>query len=200
MQLTKNTVWMGGGVTALLVSLAALAQVGCSDSSTSAAAADASADTSLGTVEGGPPIGVPIAVCTGCQVCGGVLGSPTTGISYCTLNCDSGADCPTGTACVANQTSTILRNECIRTCTSAADCTAPFVCRSDLSTPGSYCWTPYPPPAGADSGTPADAGDASVADAGSPADTGAPPDAGAPADTGAPDSALTDGGDAGDGG
>jgi hypothetical protein len=199
MELTKNTVWIGGGLTALLVSLAALAQSGCSDSSSSSTPADASADSSMLTEAAfdgpTPPLGVPVKDCTGCPVCGGVLGSPTTGISYCTQNCDAGSDCPMGTACVANQTSSILPMECIQSCTTSADCTAPFICRSDLSTPGSYCWTPFPPPAVQDSGTPVDAGDAGVSDA-SPTDTGAP------ADTGSPDGAPTDAatGDAADGG
>ncbi len=197
MELTNNKAWFGGGLTALLVTLAALAQGGCSDSST-ATPADASADSSNADAQGeagpAPPLGVPVSSCAGCPVCGGVLGSPTAGITYCTQNCDAGSDCPTGTACVPNQTSKFLLNECIRTCTSDTDCTAPFICRSDLVSPGSFCWSPYPAPASTqpDSGTTADAGDAGGPDAQTP-DTGAPVEAG-------PDGALTDAGDAGDGG
>jgi hypothetical protein len=195
MELTRKS-RIGGGLTALLVSLAAFAQSACS-SDDSSSPGDASADSSMqaeAAFDGpAPPLGVPVSSCAGCPVCGGVLGSPTTGITYCTENCDAGSDCPTGTACVPNQTSSLLRNECIRTCTSNADCTAPFICRSDLVSPGSFCWSPYPAPATSmpDSGTATDAGDAGTVDSGTPADTGAP-DAG-------PDSGPTDAGDAGDG-
>jgi hypothetical protein len=194
MELTRNQSRIGGGLTALLVSLAAIAQSACS-SDDSSNPGDASADSSMqveAAVDAGPPppLGVPVSSCAGCPVCGGVLGSPTTGITYCTQNCDAGTDCPTGLACVPNQTSMFLRNECIRTCTSNADCTAPFICRSDLVSPGSFCWSPYPTPATPtmpmpDAGTAADA-----ADGAPPADTGAP-DAG--------DGAPSDAGDAGDG-
>jgi hypothetical protein len=197
MVITLKKASLGWGLGGLVVSLFALGPSGCSSDSASPTGGDASmADVQAdGAVDDGPPppLGVPLPTCTGCPVCGGVLGSPTTGISYCTKDCTSNTDCPTGTACVANTNSpTVLDMQCIKTCASNSDCTAPFICRSDLGTPGSYCWSPFPAP---DGGTTTDAGNA-VPDAGV-AETGAPPaeagtDAGAPADA-----ATTDAGDGG---
>jgi hypothetical protein len=174
---------LGRALTGLLVSLFALGAGGCSSTSDAPSGSDASADVQADVVvDAGPPppLGVPVPSCAGCPVCDGILGSPTTGIFFCTKDCTA-ADCPTGTACVANPSSTLLDKECLATCTSDGDCVAPFICRSDVpGSSGSYCWTPYPPPveAGAPDAGPADSG---------PSDTGAPV-----ADTGAPDSAVTD--------
>ena len=44
----------------------------------------------------------------------------------------------------------LLSNNCIKTCTGDTDCTAPFICRSDVGTTGTNaCWSPYPPIGGA---------------------------------------------------
>jgi hypothetical protein len=191
---------LGWGVGGLVLSVCALAATGCSSSSAGPSGADASLDA---PVEAGPtpPLGVPVASCAGCPVCGGVLGSATKGITYCTQDCTTNTDCPSGTGCVVNSTSPGLSNECLKTCTSDSDCTGfddpdtgapPFVCRSDLATPGSFCWSPYPPP---DAGLVVDAGGDAAAEAG-PADAATPPsDTGAPADSGA-DAALSDAADA----
>jgi hypothetical protein len=125
------------------------------------------------------------------------------GITYCTQTCKASADCPTGTACVANTTSSkILDMNCLKTCTGDSDCKSPFICRSDLPTPGNYCWSPYPPPSAG--GQDAAVVDAGAAETGSPADSGAQPDSGASPDSGAPpdSGALPDAAppDAGDGG
>jgi hypothetical protein len=192
----KNGI-LGWGGSLVIASLCTFAQSGCSDSSSApsggdASTADVQADVEIdGMAEAGPPppLGVPVATCEGCPVCGGVLGSATTGISYCTKTCTATADCPAGTACVMNTTSaTLLDMQCIKTCTSSADCTAPFICRSDLLTPGSYCWSPFPAPlsgAGMDAAAP----DSGLADTGAPPeDTGASSEAGAAPD-GGPDAA-----------
>lgn len=197
MVITLKKSSLGWGLGGLVVSLFVLGPSGCSSDSGSPSGGDAStADVQADVmVEAGPPppLGVPLTTCAGCRVCAGVLGSPTTGISYCTKDCTTTADCPTGTACVANTTSaTLLDMQCIKTCTSNSDCGAPFICRSDLSTPGSYCWSPFPPPGAAGP----DAGDAAVADTGV-VETGAPTEAGTP-DSGAPD--AQSGADAADGG
>ena len=138
---------------------------GCSSSSNSpVASSDASTDG-----EAGPPspLGVPVSSCAGCTVCGGVLGSPTTGITYCTADCTTDTDCPSGTACTATpSSSSSLSNECLKTCTSNTDCTSPFVCRSDLPTPGSFCWSPYPPPSDAGPDAAPEAGAVATGDAG----------------------------------
>ena len=190
MEFTKNQVRVGGGLAALMMSLAALAQSGCS--SDNSAAADGGTDSSTeASAEAGPPapLGVPLPTCSiaNCAVCAGVLGSPDAGITYCTQDCDSGADCPMGLACVANPTSSFLNNQCIKTCTSNADCTAPFVCRSDLKTPGSYCFSPFPAPGtGQDSGTP-------VPDGGTPTPDAAPDTGSSTPDSGPPDAgSITD--------
>jgi hypothetical protein len=179
---------LGWGLAGLLVSLLALGASGCSSTSDAPSGSDASADVQADVqadvvVDAGPPppLGVPVSSCAGCPVCDGILGSATTGIFFCTKDCTAATDCPTGTTCVANPSSSLLDDECLATCTSDSDCVAPFICRSDLpGTPGSFCWTPYPPPseAGAPDAGPADSG---------PADTGAPA-----ADAGVPDSAITD--------
>ena len=202
--ITKNTSlgWGLGGLVASLIAFVSLGQSGCSDSSAAPSGTDAAADAvddvqADALVEAGPPppLGVPTASCAGCPVCGGVLGSPTTGISYCTIDCTTSTDCPTGTACVANTSTSLLSNECLATCTTSADCTAPFICRADLSTPGSYCWSPYPAPDGSVTPFPdASVSDAGVSDAGTPADTGAPSEAGVS------DASPSDASDAGDGG
>jgi hypothetical protein len=188
---------LGSGI-AGLVAFVALAQGGCSDSSAGPSGTDAAA---LGDVQGDvqveagppPPLGVPVMSCAGCPVCGGVLGSPTSGIRYCTQDCSTSADCPTGTACTANTTASVLPSECLKTCAADTDCTAPFICRSDLGTPGSFCWSPYPPVGSRTS----DAGDASVLDAGV-SDTGTPPpDTGTPPDAGASDASASDASDGG---
>jgi hypothetical protein len=167
-------------LSAVAVAVAGLAGAGCSASSGAPASnLDASADTS--TFDGpAPPLGVPVSSCNGCPVCGGVLASPTTGITYCTQDCTADTDCPSGTGCVAALSNAALANECIKKCTTGADCSGGFICRSDLPTVGSFCWSSYPPPAdagpvseaGTDAGT-ADSGDAAPAEAG--ADSGAPP-------------------------
>jgi hypothetical protein len=149
---------------------------GCSSSSNApAASSDASTDA-----EAGPPspLGVPVSNCNGCTVCGGVLGSPTTGISYCTADCTTDMDCPSGTGCTASPSSSSLSNECLKTCTSNTDCTSPFVCRTDLPTPGGFCWSPYPP---SDAGPDA-AADAGVMAAGDAGDAGSAPAVDASAD------------------
>jgi hypothetical protein len=204
MVITSKKASLGWGFGGLVVSLCAIAQMGCSDNNSTQAGGDASTD---GVAEDGggppPPLGVPVASCAGCPVCGGVLGGPTTGITYCTQTCKASADCPTGTACVANTTSSmILDMNCLKTCTGDSDCKSPFICRSDLPTSGKYCWSPYPAPgAGGQDAAVADAG---AAETGSPADSGAQPDSGAPADSGTPadSGALPDAApaDAGDGG
>src|SRR5450432_1788478 len=97
--LTKK-VCLGWGLGGLVVSLFALGQNGCSDDSATPSGGDASADVQADVlVEAGPPppLGVPVTSCTGCPVCGGVLGSATTGITYCTQNCATNTDCPTAT-------------------------------------------------------------------------------------------------------
>jgi hypothetical protein len=196
MVITSKKSSLGWGLGGLVVSLFALGSSGCSSDSASPTGGDAStADVQADVVEAGPPppLGVPLSTCAGCPVCAGVLGSPTTGISYCTKDCTTTADCPTGTACVANTTSaTLLDMQCIKTCATDSDCTTPFICRSDLSTAGSYCWSPFPPPGYG--GT--DGGDAAVADTGVPETT---PEAGTP-DSGAPDAQADAGADAADGG
>jgi hypothetical protein len=197
MVITSKKSSLGWALGGLVVSLFALGPSGCSSDSASPTGGDAStADVQADVmVEAGPPppLGVPVSSCAGCPVCAGVLGSPTTGISYCTQDCTTTADCPTGTACVANTTSsTLLDMQCIKACASDSDCTTPFICRSDLPTAGSYCWSPFPPPG--DGG--ADGGDAAVADTGVPETT---PEAGTP-DSGAPDAQADAGADAADGG
>jgi hypothetical protein len=188
----KNA-FLGWAVGGLVLSLVGPGITGCSDSSAGPSAGDASLVD--GPVDAAPPpLGVPVANCAACNsaVCGGVLGSATTGITYCTEVCTSNSDCPMGTGCVANSTSKALSNNCLATCTADTDCTAPFICRSDLGSPGSYCWSPYPPVGGATS----DAGDAAVAEAGAPdtgtppSEAGAPPDSGEPTDSGAADAAA----------
>jgi hypothetical protein len=167
---------------------------GCSDSSSPS---NPVSDASTADVEAGPPppLGVPVTSCAGCPVCGGILTSPDAGATYCTQACSTNADCPSGTGCVMNVLTASLDMDCLRTCTSNADCLGGFICRSDLGTPGSFCWSPYPTPV--DSGTPvadaaADAGvDAAPADAGEP--DGATPDGSADAAT---DAALDAGPDA----
>ena len=52
-----------------------------------------------------PQLGDPVASCDGCPVCGGALASATTGVSFCTKDCMSDTDCPTGTACVPDPVS-----------------------------------------------------------------------------------------------
>jgi hypothetical protein len=183
----------------LFVSLFALGGTGCSSSSSPGPASDAS--TGPDAAEAGPasPLGVPVASCAGCvDVCGGVLASATTGFTFCTQDCTTNADCPTGTGCAADVlTSELpdgsqLPSECLKTCTTDADCSGGFICRSDIATTGSYCWSPFPPPADggpgageagpdaevADTGTP-DAGAADASDAGS---TGDASDGAVPAD------------------
>jgi hypothetical protein len=91
--------------------------------------------------------------------------------------------------------------QCLKTCASDTDCTTPFICRSDLPTPGKYCFSPWPP---ISSETETDAGDAAVVDtgvaeAGTPVDSGPSPEAATP-EAGQPEAAAPDGGDAGDGG
>ncbi|HEX4447188.1 MAG TPA: hypothetical protein VH044_10645, partial [Polyangiaceae bacterium] len=133
-----------------------------------------------------PPLGVPVSSCAGCPVCGGILTGPDAGATYCTQPCSTSADCPTGTGCVMNVLTASLDMNCLRTCTTDTDCAGGFICRSDLGTTGSYCWSPYPTPV--DSGTPVadastDAGvDAATADAGEPDATpdAATPDAATP--------------------
>ena len=196
MVITSKKSFLGWGLGGLVVSLFALGPSGCSSDSASPTGGDAStADVQADVmVEAGlpPPLGVPVTTCAGCPVCAGVLGGPTTGISYCTQDCTTTADCPTGTACVANTNSAMfLDMQCIKTCASNSDCTTPFVCRSDLPTAGSYCWSPYPPPGNGG----ADAGDAAVADTG----VETTPEAGTP-DSGAPDAQSDAGADAADGG
>jgi hypothetical protein len=195
----KKKAYLGWAVGGLVLSLAALGGTGCSDSSSGASAGDASVDD--GAVDAAPPLlGVPVASCAACPsaVCAGVLGSATTGITYCTEVCTTNTDCPTGTACVANSTSKDLSDNCLKICTGDADCPAPFICRPDLGSPGSYCWSPYPP---VGSETLSDAGDAAVAEAPdtgmSPSEAGTPTDSGVPSDSGAADVALaTDASDA----
>jgi hypothetical protein len=137
---------------------------GCSSSSNApAASSDASTDGQAGPPS---PLGVPVSSCAGCTVCGGVLGSPTTGITYCTADCTTDTDCPSGTGCTASPSSSTLSNECLKTCTSNTDCTSPFVCRSDLPAPGSFCWSPYPPPSDAGPDAAPDAGAVTTVDAG----------------------------------
>jgi hypothetical protein len=186
---------------ALLVSAFALGGTGCSSSSPAGApASDAS------TSEGGPPspLGVPVATCAGCAVvCGGVLASATTGFTFCTQDCATNADCPTGTGCAADVlTSQLpagqqLPNECLKTCTTDADCSGGFVCRSDIATAGSFCWSPFPPPVDAGSGAP-EAGPDAAAEAGtSEAGTSEAggPDASGP-DASGPDASAGDASDA----
>ena len=198
MVITLKKASLGWGLGGLIVSLFALGPSGCSSDSASPSG-DASTAVADGAVDDGPapPLGVPLPSCAGCPVCGGVLGSATTGISYCTKDCTANTDCPTGTACVANTNSpTALDMQCIKTCASNSDCTAPFICRSDLGTPGSYCWSPFPAPEG---GMTMNAGnvvpEAGVAETGAPA-VEAGTDAGAPADA----ATIDAGGDASDGG
>jgi hypothetical protein len=186
------------GLAYALVASAASVAVGCSDSSGAPATSSDASATEASVVDGQagppPPLGVPIAStrCASCNVCGGVLGSPTTGIAYCTQDCTTDADCPSGLGCVAALSTASLSNECIKKCASSSDCTAPFICRSDLPTPGSFCWSPYPPPkdagppaidAGSDAGPSGstDAGDAGPADAG-PGDAATDAIADAPAE------------------
>src|SRR5579859_2628416 len=104
MVITLKSASFGWG---LVVSLCVLGSNGCSGSSAQPAGGDASTPDAM--VEAGPPpLGVPVSSCAGCPVCGGVLSSPTTGISYCTQDCKMSADCPTGFGCVANENSTML--------------------------------------------------------------------------------------------
>jgi hypothetical protein len=186
------------GLALVLCTFGASGAIGCSDSSSgSAPIGDASAigdalatDGPAVAVEAGPPpLGVPIATCAGCAVCGGVLGSPTTGISYCTQDCTTDTDCPSGLGCVAALSSSQLSNECIKTCSSNTDCIAPFICRHDLPTAGNFCWSPYPPQ------QPEDAGSA-VADTGAASGPDGSVGAGdaAPVEAGPADAAVTDGG------
>lgn len=145
---------------------------GCSDSS-SGPSGDASTADATADVEAGPPpaLGVPVPSCAGCPVCGGVLASATTGFTYCTQNCATNADCPTGTACATTVLSTGLSGQCLQSCTANADCQGGFICRTDLPSPGAFCWSPYPPPvvdAGQDAASDANAGDAGTADTGAP--------------------------------
>jgi hypothetical protein len=164
----------------VLVPLCAIAVAACSQSSGSGSPGDASADA---LVEAGPPppLGVPVASCTGCPVCGGVLGSPTTGLTYCTQDCTTNADCPNGTGCSVNAQTSQLPNECLATCTTNADCVSPFICRSDLGGPGNFCWSPYPPPVDAGPAVPEAGPDASpdASDTDSSASEAGPADAGA---------------------
>jgi hypothetical protein len=157
------------------------AVAGCSsDSASPAGGGDASTVDAMSEASAHPneaaaapiPVGDPTTDCNACTVCGGVLLSATTGISYCTADCTTTADCPSGTACIPNITSAVLGNQCIETCAADSDCTAPFVCRVDVPTPGGYCWSPYPPRTDAATPFPVEAG----ADAG--ADAGGLPDAG----------------------
>ena len=178
---------LGWAVGGLVMSLSALGVTGCSDSSAGPSGGDAS--VADGAVDAAPPpFGVPVSDCTACisSICGGVLGSPDSGITYCTEVCTTTADCPMGTACVANSTSKDLSNNCLKTCTGDTDCTAPFICRTDLGSPGSYCWSPYPP---LGTSTP-DAGqtpDAAPDTGTTPSDAGAPLDSGEPSDSGLAD-------------
>jgi hypothetical protein len=163
----------------LLVSLFALGGTGCSSSSSPGApVSDASAPDAA---EAGPasPLGVPVASCAGCaDICGGVLASATTGFTFCTQDCTTNADCPTGTGCAADVlTSELpdgsqLPSECLKTCTTDTDCSGGFICRSDIATTGSYCWSPFPPPVDAGQGAGEAGPDAGVADTGTP-DAGA---------------------------
>ena len=123
---------------------ASVAAAGCSASS-SGATPSSDASTADGEAGPPPPLGVPVASCAGCPVCGGVLGSATTGLTYCTQDCKTNADCPAGTGCVAALSSAALASECIKTCTADSDCSGGFICRSDLPTAGSFCWSSYPP-------------------------------------------------------
>jgi hypothetical protein len=169
----------------LLVSLFALGGTGCSSSS-SPAAPPSDASTAP-DVEAGPPspLGVPVASCAGCAVlCGGVLATATTGFTFCTQDCTTNADCPSGTGCAADVlTSDLpdasqLPNECLKTCTTDADCSGGFICRSDIATTGSFCWSPFPPPVDAGQGAGEAGPDAGTADAGTPGEAG--PDASGP--------------------
>jgi hypothetical protein len=178
------------GLTSAACLSGVLALAACSSSSSpdnggDASTSDASPDT--GVVDAAmPPIGVPIPSCAGCNVCGGALVTPDSGVTFCTVDCTTDSDCPagSGTACIANINSPNmgLSNECIKTCSVDTDCVAPFVCRHDLATPGGYCWSPY---GETDASTPfGEAG----ADGGTP-DSGAAVDGGGTADGGAPDAA-----------
>jgi hypothetical protein len=203
MAVMTKKVCLGWGVGGLVLSVCALAATGCSDSSAGPSAGDASLDAPVEAAGPTPPLGVPVSSCAGCPVCGGVLGSATKGITYCTQDCTTNTDCPSGTGCVVNTTSPGLLNECLKTCTSDSDCTPfdnadtgapPFICRSDLGSPGNFCWSPFPPPMG-----PAvDAGDAAAPEEAGPVDAGTPPiDTGAPpSDSGGTDAALSDAADA----
>jgi hypothetical protein len=199
MVITLKKASLGWGFGGLVVSFCAVVQIGCSDNNSAQPRGDASTSDALGEDGGGPPppLGVPVASCAGCPICGGVLGGPTTGITYCTQVCKASADCPTGTACVANTTSSmILDMNCLKTCTGDSDCKSPFICRSDFPTPGMYCWSPYPTPSAA--GPDAAVADTGAAETGAPADSGAQPDSGSPADSGTlPDAAPPDAGDGG---
>jgi hypothetical protein len=134
-------------------------------------------------VEAGPPppLGVPVPSCAGCPTCGGVLSGPDSGLTYCTQACTTNADCPTGTGCVMNVISPTLDDECLRTCATDTDCSGGFICRTDLGTPGGYCWSPYPPPV--DAGIP-------PVEAGADAEVDASADAALPTDAGEPDAST----------
>ncbi|HEX3769729.1 MAG TPA: hypothetical protein VHV30_02635 [Polyangiaceae bacterium] len=167
-----------------------LAIAACSSSSNSDNGGGDASTSDAGGEAGMPPIGVPLASCAGCPICGGALVTPDSGVSFCTVDCTTDSDCPagSGTACIAsiNSPGMGLSNECIKTCSADGDCQSPFVCRHDLATPGGYCWSPYGetdastpiPEAGVDSG---------ASDGGTP-ESGATPDSGA-ADSGGADAA-----------
>ena len=184
------------GVGVLVLPVWLLGAGGCSDSAGAPGADASTADV----VEAGPPppLGVPVSSCSGCPVCGGVLTGPDAGVGYCTQNCATNSDCPTGTACALAVLSTGLAGQCLRSCTGDTDCQGGFICRSDLASPGQFCWSAFPPPAvdaGQDAALDASS-DANAGDTGA-ADTGAP-DAGSDAspDGEAPDAATADAGDA----
>jgi hypothetical protein len=151
---------------------------GCSQSSGGAVPADGSAPQADGPVSQAdgpvspagdgavPQLGDPVTSCDGCPVCGGALASATTGVSFCTKDCTSDADCVTGTVCVQDPVSSQLTKECLKTCHANTDCSGIFVCRSDVAPGATICWSPYPPPKSAI----ADAGP-DVTDSGAP-DTG----------------------------
>ncbi len=137
---------------------------GCSDSSSGAeAGADGASPQDAATVEeagiappveaGPQPIGDPVASCGSCPVCGGALASATTGVSYCTQNCQTDSDCPKGTACMTDPIASALNKQCLKPCQANSDCAGIFICRSDIEDAGNVCWSPYPPPVAPDGGT-----------------------------------------------
>jgi hypothetical protein len=174
---------------------------GCSQSSSgSASGADASpiSEAEAGSTpvaDGGPPpIGDPVASCNGCPLCGGVLASATTGVSYCTEDCTTSATCPTGTACLTDPMSNQLSKQCLKTCAVDSDCSGVFVCRSDIEDAGSICWSPFPPRAGGPDASSVVA-DSAAEDGAAALDAGVGSDAGDAATVTASD-ASADAGDA----